>query len=249
MKTVSTFIFVHDQEIILDFNNKNRFKEFQNFKYVFLGDRPTDKIKNQENVIFAKNYEDNLEHYPKLTSYSGWYILWKYKLINTDYVNLFEYDLNYIKGVDKILKPTLNQNNDFIGYFPMSVDDPVYTKMSQYSKELIDSVYKKENINILDVIKSHKNKDRNLQWSSSSNSTWKTEKFYEFTEWLSNYVEDIVKSDYCGHIHERSLSFYYLINNLKVLNTKNLMTHLQLNSHGTSPLPENRFNQLYNNLI
>lgn len=245
MKTVSTFIFVHDQEIILDFNNKNRFNEFENFKYVFLGNRPIDKIKDQENIIFAKDYEGNLEHYPKLTSYSGWYILWKYKLINTDYVNLFEYDLNYIKGIDKILKPILNQDNDFIGYFPMSVEDPVYTKMSQYSKELIDSVYNKENINILDVIDQHKNKDKNLQWSSSSNSTWKKEKFYEFTEWLSNYVEDIVKSDYCGHMHERSISFYYFMKNLKVFLVQNLMIHVQLNSHGTSPLPPERAKELY----
>lgn len=245
MKTISTFIFVHDQNIILDFNEKKRFDEFDGFKYVFLGDKPVDKIQNQNNVIIARDFSDNLEKYPKLTSYSGWYILWKYNLVETDYVNLFEYDLNYVKGISKIIKAMLKQDNDFIGYFPMSVDDPVYIKMSQYSKEIIDAVYKRENINILDVINVCKTKDKNLQWSSSSNSTWKKENFYAFTEWLSMYVEDIVKSNYCGHIHERSISFYYLMKKMKVVNTKDLMTHLQLNTHGTSPLPENRFNELY----
>jgi len=249
MKTISTFIFVHDQNIILDFNNKKRFYEFENFKYVFLGDKSVDKIKNLENIIIARNFDDNLEKYPKLTSYSGWYILWKYDLVKTDYVNLFEYDLNYVKNINTIIKSIIQDDKDFIGYFPMSVDDPAYIKMDKYSKDIINAVLEKENINIIDVINSYKLKNNNLQWSSSSNSTWKKEKFYDFTEHLSQYVEDIIKSDYCGHMHERFISFYYFIKNLKVLNTNNLMTHFQLNTHGTSGYPENRFNDLYDYLI
>jgi hypothetical protein len=249
MKKISTFIFVHNQDIVVDFLEKNRFNEFEDYKYVFLGNGEIDKIEKLDNIIIARNYEDNIEQYPKMTSYTGWYLLWKYNLIDTEYVNLFEYDINHIKGFSRFIKPIVDNNNDFIGYFPMLVDDPVYVNMTQYSKELIESVERKENIKITDIINELKLKDKNLKWSSSSNSTWKTEHFYNFTEWLSNYIDDIKTSDYCGHIHERSISFYYFMKNLKVYNTTNLMSHLQLNSHGTSPLPKNRFNQLYNNLL
>ena len=47
--TVDTFIFIHDQEIVLDFINKNKFKDFENFKWVFLGNKPYDKIENIDN--------------------------------------------------------------------------------------------------------------------------------------------------------------------------------------------------------
>ena len=65
---------------------------------------------------------------------------------------------------------------------------------------------------------------------------------------ILKFIDDIKENQFCGHMHERSLSFYYFINELKVYNTKNLMTHFQLNTHSTSPLPPDRFNSLYSNL-
>ena len=58
--TVDTFIFVHDQEIILDFVSKNKFNDFKNFKWVFLGDKPYDKIQKLDNLIIVRNLEHNI---------------------------------------------------------------------------------------------------------------------------------------------------------------------------------------------
>jgi hypothetical protein len=91
-------------------------------------------------------------------------------------------------------------------------------------------------------------KNSHSLWSSSSNSTWKVSELKNYIIWFEQFIDDIKNSLYCGHIHERSLSFFYFIYNLNVFNTQNLMTHYQLNTHGTSPLPPERFNQLYNNL-
>jgi hypothetical protein len=91
-------------------------------------------------------------------------------------------------------------------------------------------------------------KDNNSIWSSSSNSTWKTEKLYNYMDWMNNFIDDIKDDNFCGHMHERSLSMFYYIHNLNVLMTNGLMSHFQLNTHGTSPLPPDRFKKLYNNL-
>jgi hypothetical protein len=88
-----TFIFVHDQDLIINFEENKKFENLYTYRYVFLGNRPIDKISHMDNVIIARNYEDNLEEYPLFTSYTGWYLLWKHKLIKTRYVNLFEYDI------------------------------------------------------------------------------------------------------------------------------------------------------------
>ena len=51
---IQTFIFVHDQNIILDFKKNNKFKSLENLKYVFLGSRDTDKIKNMEDITLKR---------------------------------------------------------------------------------------------------------------------------------------------------------------------------------------------------
>ena len=249
LNKIETFIFVHDQEIILDFINKNRFSEFENFKYVFLGSRNIDKLKNIGNVIIARDLDNNIENYPKLTSFTGWYLLVKNDLIKSEYVNLFEYDVNCVNGFNIINRDIINQGFDFIGYFPMSVHDPVYLEHSRYSDVLCDSIFKKTNIKVKDIINNLLDDNYFLQWSSSSNSTWKVSELNKFVIWFEQFIDDIKNNIYCGHMHERSLSFYYFIHNLNVGNFDGLMTHYQLNTHGTSPLPPERFNELYKKLI
>jgi len=248
MKKLNTFIFVHDQNIILDFNKINKFSEFENFKYVFLGSRPCDLISDLDNVIIARNLPNNIEQYPKFTSLTGWYALLNNGLIDSEYVNLFEYDINYIPDFNDINKELVNSNYDFIGYFPMLVTDPVYLTFSQYTDKLIESINKNSGVNIHSVFDKILSENNRALWSSSSNSTWKVSELKNYIDWFVPFIDDIKNSDYCGHMHERSLSFYYYVAKLKVKLTNNLMTHFQLNSHGTSPLPPERGAELYKQL-
>lgn len=242
MKSLETFIFVHDQEIVLDFLNKKKFSDLENFKWVFLGNRPTDKISDLNNLIIAKDLPINIENYPKFTSLTGWYALYKNGYLNSEYVNLFEYDIKYVPEFIDINKEMLKRDFEFVGYFPMSIQDVVYIKQSQYSKELTDAVKKHSGFDIIEMIN---NLPKQSLWSSSSNSTWKVSVLKEYIDWFIQFIDDIKDSMYCGHMHERSLSFYYFMKNLKVQLTKGLMIHVQLNSHGTSPLPPERAKQMY----
>lgn len=241
MKTIETFIFVHDQEIILDFINKNRFSNIDGFKYVFLGSRDTSKIQNLDNIIIVRNLPINIEQYPKLTSFTGWYALCKNNLITSDYVNLFEYDINTVDNIINEIQNFTLKDPDFIGYFPMSVTDPVYVNISQYSKPLIDFWIEKN----IDILKMIQNLPNGSIWSSSSNSTWKKNHLFSFVEWFNQSLDHVIQSEYCGHIHERSISFYYFLNSLNVLMTNGYMQHVQMNSHGTSPLSKERSEQVY----
>lgn len=248
MKSLSSFIFIHDQEIILDFLEKKRFKDLEDFKWVFLGDKPVDKLSHLNNLIVARELEHNIENIPKLTSFTGWYALYKNGYLNSDFVNLFEYDIHYVSGFPEINKEMLNTEFDFAGYFPMFVQDVVYLKHTQYTKELIESIEKKFGYNIAEYIHELEKTNPQMLWSSSSNSTWRTEVLKKYIDWFCNFIDDISKSQYCGHMHERSLSFYYFKENLQVFLTRNLMIHVQLNSHGTSPLPPERAKKLYSYL-
>ena len=243
MKKLENFVFIHDQEIVLDFIKKNRFHDLEDFKWVFLGNNPVDKIINLKNLIIARDLENNIEDYPKFTSFTGWFALYKNGLLNSEYVNLFEYDIHYIDKFIEINNEMLKKNPDFIGYFPMTISDPVYTSQSQYSIELTEAVKKKTGFDILEMLKKM---HPHALWSSSSNSTWKVSELMMYIDWFSQFIEDLKDSIYCGHMHERSLSFYYFMKNLKVHLTHSLMIHAQLNSHGTSPLPPERAKKMYN---
>jgi hypothetical protein len=97
--TASTFIFVHDQHIVLDYLAAGKFNDLPEVKYVFLGMRPTDQIEHlvdMGKVIIARNLPDNIEHFPNLVAWTGWYALVRNQLITTHFVNLFEYDVNVV---------------------------------------------------------------------------------------------------------------------------------------------------------
>jgi len=245
MKKIETFIFIHDQEIVLDFLSKNKFKEFSQFKYVFLGNGNTDKINHLSNLIISRDLPVNIEQYPKLTSFTGWYSLVKNNLIDSEYVNFFEYDVNFVPNIEDSINEILNKEIDFIGYFPMPLTDPVYVSQRQYVDELIKIIKTKTNVDVDDIIKNLIDSNIKGYWSSSSNSTWKSSEITKYVNWMSNFIPNIVDSNFCGHMHERSLSFYYFIYNLKVILTDGLAQHFQLNSHKTSPLPESRSKHLY----
>ena len=239
---VTTFIFAHTQDIILDCIEKKRFSNIENIKYVFLSLNDCSKIEHIDNVIICKNFLGNLEKYPKLTSFTGWYILTKYGLIETEYVNLFEYDINLTNQFTEKLSEKIYQKSDFIGYVPMIIEDPVFVKLEYLVDELVKSIKNKTQIDIIDLI--------NTQppfslWSSSSNSTWKTQILIDYVNWFSQFIDDIVVSQYCGHMHERSISFYLLLKKISPEFINNCLTHYQCNSHETSGLPSGRFDLIY----
>ena len=94
--TSQTFIFVHDQQIVLDYKAAGKFAELPDVKYVFLGQRPTDLIRDLPDVVIARELPFNIEHLPNLVAWTGWFAVVKNGLVTADIVNLFEYDVNVL---------------------------------------------------------------------------------------------------------------------------------------------------------
>lgn len=249
MKTISTFIFAHKQEIILEYKKINKFKEFPLVKFVLVGNNDFNLVEDMDDVIIAKKYENNIENYPKFTSFTGWYVLWKNNLITTDFINLFEYDINYKSNVSSLFKKITNLNFDFVGYLPMSVNEPCYLIDKRWTSDMIESIKKNYNVDMNKFFESFIKNNYNMSWSSTSNSTFSKEHFEGYMKWFEKIFEDLKNTEFPGHAHERSISFYYFINNLKVGIFPGFIEHFQLNSHETSPLEINRFDKLFNNLI
>jgi hypothetical protein len=249
MKTISTFIFAHKQEIILEYKEIQKFKNLPSVTFVLVGKNPYNLVEDMEDVIVCQKFENHIEDYPKFTSYTGWYLLWKHNLIKTDYVNLFEYDINTVPNISSFFNKIQNTNFDFIGYLPMSINEPCYLKDRIWTEKMIGSIKTHYSIDMDDFFKNYISKNPNSVWSSTSNSTFSKKTFDGYMIWFEKIFEDLKTFEFPGHSHERSISFYYLLNNLKIAIFSGFIEHFQLNSHNTSPLSEDRFEKLYKNLI
>lgn len=242
-----TFIFVHDQNIIIDYEKCNKFNELENVKYVFVGNKEIDKIKDKKNAIICRDLPFNIEEYPKLTSYTGWYALWKNNLYNGDFINLFEYDINLAKNFNSLLDNELTPDTKIIGYIPLNVHDTNYLKVDKWALEIAQSIQKNYKVNIYNLID---NFPQNALCTVTSNHTFNKKTFEEYMKWVEPLVEDIKNLEMVGHQIERSISLFYLVNkldNVKLMN--NVMYHFQFDSHKTQGMGDYKFIQNYNSLL
>jgi hypothetical protein len=243
---LQTFIFVHNQDIIIDYINVNKFSELGDVTYVFLGNQPTDKITGLNNVIICRDLEYNIESYPKFTSFTGWYALWKNNLIKSDFINLFEYDINLNPDFNVQILFNFFKKYKVFGYIPLKVSDYNYVGHQIWIQNLNLSIEKNYGININNFIKSL---DSQKIITMTSNHTFKYEVFCTYMEWMEKMIDDIKESHFSGHEVERSISLFYLLKNIDYIFLPNLIHHFQFDSHGTQGISKNKFEQNYKYLL
>jgi hypothetical protein len=69
-------------------------------------------------------------------------------------------------------------------------------------------------------------------------------------EWIEPMIDDIKKSNLSGHLMERSISVFYLLNkikNVKIL--PNILEHFQFDSHKTQGISEQKIINNYQKLL
>jgi hypothetical protein len=241
-----TYIFVHDQNIIIDFIRNGKFSELDNLKYVFLGNREIDKIQDLKNVIISRNLPIQIESYPNLTSFTGWYALWKNDLINSEYVNLFEYDINLTDTFARNVYEKISENSNIIGYIPFETSDPAFIDNPKWSLELIQSIFEKYGI---DARKKIKSLPKNYGCSITSNHTFRRDIFEDYMRWIEPMIDDIKISFFSGQQAERSIMIYYILNRIKVDMITDVLSHFQFDTHRTQDISALKKIENYNKLF
>jgi hypothetical protein len=240
-----TFIFVHDQQIILDFERINKFNGLENLTYVFLGKNQTDLIEDKKNVFICKNQIHNLEDFPRLTSFTGWFAIWKSEIYKKyDVINLFEYDVNLSKNFTEIIKE--NSNNNVISYIEIGVHDRNFLKTPKWSDVLLNSLNKKYGRDVMGLF----NKiPRHQTCGITSNHTMNNNAFEKYMSWIDPMIDDLKNSPLSGHQVERSIPAFYLLENIQYKLIKDVLFHFQLDSHGTQYRNSDKYIQQYPSLL
>ena len=232
-KHVSTFIFIHDQDLLIEFERIKKFIGFSNYKYVFVGNRPVDKLSEYSNVIISRNYEGNLENYPQLTSFTGWYTLWKHNLINTEYVNLFEYDINYVPDFETNMYKFYYEKSEMIGYIPYPSHHNMFIKHKPFIDGLYNAVKTIYRMDFKEIVNEAVEKKILTYWSATSNTTFRKDIFQKYMDWFVPLVNLIKDDKNAGHYHERSITLFSVLNRKKFSLTANFIKHFQMDSHKT----------------
>lgn len=247
-----TFIFCHNQDIILGFEEHGKFKNLYNYTYVFLGNKDVNKLSNLNNVIIARELPFNLEQYPKFTSFTGWYALWKNNLIKSDYINLFEYDIILNQNIEQNLVRLYENKIDMLGYVPFGMNNYHFINNPRWVEDIHMGIKKVYNQDILGFFKKIISKNPNSIWSSTSNTTFKQNVFHDYMKWFEPLIPFLIDSETSGHAHERSITFFAYLRNKKIMILNGLLKHFQMNSHMTQEHKidvENYLNKLYKNII
>jgi hypothetical protein len=228
-----TFIFCHNQDIILDYEKSGKFKNLKKYRYVFLGNGDTDKIDNNSNIIIAKNLPNNIEDYPNINAYTGWYALWKNNFITTPYINLFEYDVILNPNLEQTMDKFMYDGQKMIGYIPFLCSNYHFIDNKDWVEELFVAIKKVYKIDLEKTIRLYMKQNPNLGWSTTSNCTMEVSFFNDYMKWFEPLADLIKHSKTAGHGHERSITFFCLMYKHIPILTQGFIKHLQMNSHGT----------------
>ena len=251
---VQTFIFAHEQQIILDMEANKKFADIPNLMYVMVGGNDSDKLVGMSNVIIEKDYLENLIPYNKnMLSFTGWQLIFRHKELmidkDTDYINLFEYDIKLSPNfMTELMNCTKETKPDIVGYIPLSVSSPVYSDEPKYCKEIIDSIKHNHKIDIRYIVDLYK--EFNAVVSVTSNHTMDVYTFCHFMKFMQPCIDDIKDNKYSGHQTERALSFFYLY--FEALNVEvlpNSLFHYQLDTHQTQGIPIEKFTNNYAQVV
>jgi hypothetical protein len=238
LKQIDTYVFVHDQSIIIDYEKNNKFSGLSNYKYVFLGSADTSLLKKYDNIIIARDLEYNLEDYPKFTAFSGWYALLKNNLLNKNNdIMLLEYDVHLIENFEKNVLSSFKERPKMIGFVPFEMTNYHFINNPNWVSTVSSAIKKTYNVDVLDKIKNYidnsvKNK-KNPKWMSTNNIMFEYETFIKYMKWFEPLIEDVKNDINCGHAQERCLTFYAMLNNVKFDFIEGVLKHEQLDSHKT----------------
>ena len=220
---IDYLISTHDVKLL----NTCNYKSIIDPKYLLLGNNHS--CKNNQNTIICNCLTHNIENFPFLCSYTGWYAVSKNKLHNYNTVCLLEYDSIlsedfHISNMNIVQQQ--NNNRYIISYSNTLTDHYVFYKSTPWLEIALKKIY---NIDIVNFVSF--NKDQLPMWPTTTNITMPVDVLDAFIEWFSP-MTDIFKHDRLGaYVHERAFFIFCATHNISIIYNKSKLIHKQLKSH------------------
>lgn len=223
------FITVHDQDLILRLEKNKVFREIKNYKYLFLGNRPVDKLgKFKHKVIVSRNLPDNIENYKSLLDYTGWYAVSKNNLAKNRYVCFLQYDYLVHETFEKELLASIkNHSNSMIAIWPAFFDFD-NEEFSGSIQRVCKDVY---NMDIKSIIQNRMCNDSSLLFPYGNSFCCDMHILNKYINWMEPLLENILNNKNTGHSVERSIGCFCVANNIPIYTMPYCVKHIFACAH------------------
>jgi hypothetical protein len=202
MGNVESFITIHDQDLIFECEETGRFNDLTDYKYLFVGPRPVDKLPPAmlAKTIISRDYAPHYEHYPHLYDFTGWYTLGRHDLFTKPYVICLQYDHFIVDNcLEKMVDYTLSGQEGMISfvkayYMHYMLQVPGFEQAMRRTLGLKGIVFEQ----MLPL----------AQWPSTQGTAWHAAGLKDFILWVSEVFDSLKNEKYAGHIAERMVTAY-----------------------------------------
>jgi hypothetical protein len=220
---IDYFIIAHNELLVPNLQNT----DIVDYQILLVGNKIQHSI--DKNTIICKNLPSNIERYPNLCSYTGWYSAIKNKLYSQNIVSLLEYDIELAHNFNSVNINIAQQqkNNYIISYSNTLVNHYVFYKSTPW---LEISLKKIHNIDLNHFVLS--NKDQYPFWPTTTNTTMPTEVLRAFIDWFHPMAEIFCHDPLGAYVHERAFFIFCVLNKVDIIYPSiKTLSHQQLRSH------------------
>ena len=211
---LTNYIIFHDHKSFDYFQENNPNND--EFSYILVGENIERYYSCSARAFVASLTNHNIEHYPSLLTFTAWYLLAKNDSFHTDYIGLFEYDVEFLSNPndielskDTIYGSMARNLPDKNGLYLESV--PQFAKLLT-SKEI--EIARKQPF-----------------WNATSNFIVHKEFLIKFVDWYMQFIPEILGLKKHSHFHERAINVFAANNGYKNEYIP-MIKHYQLCSHG-----------------
>ena len=226
--SIDYFIVCHDQESIIEFIDTKKFNTFPNYRFIFVGNRKTNKLKQVSNLIVCNSLQNNIEKYANLCSFTAWYAITKNRLYNCDHLCLLEYDIEYSRELhNKNLYAISNEVQPSIyGYSKAPFNHRVFYRSTPILELIFNQTY---NIDLLSFISNYELQEK--YWLTTTNMMMHKNVLCSFVDWYFPMIEKFKHEPMSAYVHERAIHIFSLLNNIQLNYIQNSIKHHQKCSH------------------
>jgi hypothetical protein len=181
-------------------------------------------------IIDCKSYLPNYEHLPNFYDFTGWFVLAKHNLIETDNAIFLQYDhviydANIVESTNSILK-----TNWMVGYVPAPYFMWTLTIQGFYEKQVAGLASCG-----VDWPKLVSEKPFET-WPSTQGTAWRTEEFTKFMLWFEPAFNTFANDTFAGHLAERMIQPFLMAHNQEAGYFHGAVGHESKDCHGTGDL-------------
>lgn len=225
---MKTYVTVHDSSIIMQCESEGRFAGLDRV-YLFVGPRMVDVPSNIP-VIRCLDYQPNYEHLPQFYDFTGWFILAKHNLLDSDKAIFLQYD-------HLVTDPNIEER------IAILLEEHPMVSCHAASREWwtldIPNFYE---VHIRGIEACGENWSLLMQqnpfevWPSTQGTAWRTSEFVQFMLWFEPAFEIFKTHLYAGHLAERMIQPFLMANSWVAGYLDGGVFHESLDCHGTRDL-------------